>query len=265
MPSPIHHGRPLDAARQYCVRHHSVLRGCPRPPSSADGGINPSVLPRGHKFAPTALRILADVTGYLVVGREKGDDAHSGRGRGTRTPGLRFWRPSLYQLSYTPPRRSGNQISGRLRRKQPFRSTVVGDGAGEGNRTLVISLEGCCSTIELHPHRGREPDTSLVAASLVLVAAPDGGGGRTRTYEGVRQRIYSPPPLPLGTLPHPDPGLSTRRNGRSRVTDGVPAAACYGDHAMACQRRPRRACEGGCTSADGQLRRARLAPISGTK
>ena len=30
----------------------------------------------------------------------------------------------------------------------------------------------------------------------------DGGGGRTRTYEGVSQRIYSPPPLPLGTLPH---------------------------------------------------------------
>ena len=26
------------------------------------------------------------------------------------------------------------------------------DGAGEGNRTLVISLEGFCSTIELHPH-----------------------------------------------------------------------------------------------------------------
>lgn len=26
------------------------------------------------------------------------------------------------------------------------------------------------------------------------------GPGRTRTYEGYRQRIYSPPPLPLGTL-----------------------------------------------------------------
>ena len=25
-----------------------------------------------------------------------------GRGRGTRTPGARFWRPTLYQLSYTP-------------------------------------------------------------------------------------------------------------------------------------------------------------------
>jgi hypothetical protein len=32
-------------------------------------------------------------------------------------------------------------------------------GAGEGNRTLVFSLEGCCSTIELHPHRGRSTIT----------------------------------------------------------------------------------------------------------
>ena len=30
-------------------------------------------------------------------------------------------------------------------------------GAGEGNRTLVVSLEGFCSTIELHP-RGLTPD-----------------------------------------------------------------------------------------------------------
>src|ERR1700760_2140762 len=29
-----------------------------------------------------------------------------------------------------------------------------GIGAGEGNRTLVFSLEGCCSTIELHPRCG---------------------------------------------------------------------------------------------------------------
>lgn len=32
-------------------------------------------------------------------------------------------------------------------------------GAGEGNRTLVFSLEGCCSTIELHP-RHRLPNTA---------------------------------------------------------------------------------------------------------
>ena len=28
-------------------------------------------------------------------------------------------------------------------------------GAGERNRTVVISLEGCCSTIELHPRSDR--------------------------------------------------------------------------------------------------------------
>ena len=30
---------------------------------------------------------------------------------------------------------------------------IENTGAGEGNRTLVFSLEGCCSTIELHPRR----------------------------------------------------------------------------------------------------------------
>ena len=40
---------------------------------------------------------------------------------------------------------------------------MQGNGAGEGNRTLVFSLEGCCSTIELHP---REPYISKIAAAL---------------------------------------------------------------------------------------------------
>ena len=40
-----------------------------------------------------------------------------------------------------------------------------------------------------------------------------GGGGRTRTYEGVSQRIYSPPPLPLGTLPR-EPGRRPKRRRR---------------------------------------------------
>ena len=32
-----------------------------------------------------------------------------------------------------------------------------GDGAGEGNRTLVFSLGSCCSTIELHPQTNGNP------------------------------------------------------------------------------------------------------------
>jgi hypothetical protein len=48
--------------------------------------------------------------------------------------------------------------------RQPVRHEVVTHvsgmdpkktGAGEGNRTLVFSLEGCGSTIELHPRRAR--------------------------------------------------------------------------------------------------------------
>src|ERR1700754_4518102 len=45
-------------------------------------------------------------------------------------------------------------------------------GAGEGNRTLVVSLEGFCSTIELHPpstyshmSSGQTSDTRLIACS----------------------------------------------------------------------------------------------------
>src|SRR5579862_3595022 len=61
------------------------------------------------------------------------------------------------------------------------------------------------------PDRGRGgvPTLSLCSSyagrASPLRATPArakrGGGGRTRTYEGVSQRIYSPPPLPLGTLP----------------------------------------------------------------
>lgn len=35
----------------------------------------------------------------------------AGRSGGTRTPGIRFWRPTLYQLSYTPSR-AGDALSG---------------------------------------------------------------------------------------------------------------------------------------------------------
>src|SRR6267378_681320 len=39
----------------------------------------------------------------------------------------------------------------RTSRRYSLRRCAAKAGAGEGNRTLVISLEGCCSTIELHP------------------------------------------------------------------------------------------------------------------
>src|SRR5258708_29296054 len=44
---------------------------------------------------------------------------------------------------------STTELHGRILGSHPVR------GAGEGNRTLVISLEGFCSTIELHPPSNR--------------------------------------------------------------------------------------------------------------
>ena len=41
-------------------------------------------------------------------------------------------------------------------------------GAGEGNRTLVVSLEGFCSTIELHPHLSRLADIRAPVSQRAL-------------------------------------------------------------------------------------------------
>ncbi len=99
-------------------------------------------------------------------------------------------------------------------------------GAGEGDRTLVLSLENSCSTIELHPHTvcpSSLGKPSYNAASAFATgptchaeasAKTDGGRGRTRTYEAVKQGIYSPPPLPLGTL-SPDTKQSEKLRKRA--------------------------------------------------
>ena len=50
----------------------------------------------------------------------------NGRGGGTRTPGPRFWRPMLYQLSYTPIRAPPlRQSRSRIKRKAPFASRML--------------------------------------------------------------------------------------------------------------------------------------------
>jgi hypothetical protein len=44
-----------------------------------------------------------------------------------------------------------NKNNAPYRITQPIFTLCTPCGAGEGNRTLVVSLEGFCSTIELHP------------------------------------------------------------------------------------------------------------------
>ena len=43
-----------------------------------------------------------------------------------------------------------------------------GTGAGEGNRTLVVSLEGFCSTIELHPLKQKAFEPNAFVGNLMV-------------------------------------------------------------------------------------------------
>ncbi len=56
-------------------------------------------------------------------------------------------------------------------------------GAGEGNRTLTVSLEGFCSTIELHPRYNSNNYKILVVE------------GEGFEPSKLAQQIYSLPPL----------------------------------------------------------------------
>src|SRR6185312_8266200 len=70
-----------------------------------------------------------------------------------------------------------------------FKRQKGDSGAGEGNRTLVISLEGCCSTIELHP---LNPSSSL---HCLLRLLDHWWRGLVSNQRRRSQRIYSPSPL----------------------------------------------------------------------
>ncbi len=78
------------------------------------------------------------------------------------------------------------------------------NGAGEGSRTLVLSLEGCCTTVVLHPHRVSDPPDCVHCSKKDIKKAPfrsyhNGGKGWIRTTVLRRGQIYSL--LPLTTRP----------------------------------------------------------------
>ena len=64
-------------------------------------------------------------------------------------------------------------------------------GAGEGNRTLVVSLEGFCSTIELHP----PSDLCLTAKQCSLRLQHAWWRGKDSNLRRQSRQIYSLIPL----------------------------------------------------------------------
>ena len=70
------------------------------------------------------------------------------------------------------------------------------------------------------------------------LAEADGGRGRTRTYEAVKQGIYSPPPLPLGTL-SPDHKTSGNKGSAAKAWRCMPPTHAGVKHGIrVCLREP---------------------------
>src|SRR5687768_10281037 len=92
-------------------------------------------------------------------------------------------------------------------------------GAGEGNRTLVISLEGFCSTIELHPPDQYENATKIdenTSIPMCFPAAEAGGGGWIRTNVGARPTDLQSAPFSRSGTPPRNSRLSTRPGGSGK-------------------------------------------------
>ena len=115
----------------------------------------------------------------------------AGRGRGTRTHDPRFWRPMLYQLSYTPmgrPHRECARLAGEGGfGKGVLRSLSRFAGEGETPQAARVRVCGGSGGQVTHPHPG--------AARLSLSRkAGEGGyaplpGSAVRSGDDSRQRL----------------------------------------------------------------------------
>src|SRR5436305_8013968 len=73
---------------------------------------------------------------------------------------------------------------------------ISNPGAGEGNRTLVFSLEGCCSAIELHP-RG----LLISAKPIILQPRRPAARGSLHHLSPVAQASCPPLAAPASAVP----------------------------------------------------------------
>src|SRR5215218_5205654 len=124
----------------------------------------------------------------------------------------------------------------RQARRNPLREKA---GAGEGNRTLVFSLEGCCSTIELHPRQARLPRRNghEKPGHRSAASVERWWRGLDSNQRRLSQRIYSPSPLttraPLRTG---STGVIFQENQTEIPRrQGFRCGPCYGDGVRQCQ------------------------------
>jgi hypothetical protein len=141
--------------------------------------------------------LLRLTTSYCGSGGDP-SNIYSGRSGGTRTHDFRFWRPTLYQLSYTPADRppfradghpetdsapEGLEASARhvsVARAAPFSRVAPGEQAARGGQSLELTgltrgRGSTCGNLCRNPspvERGRDPPRR----------DPPHNGGRVRGY-----------------------------------------------------------------------------------
>src|SRR5688572_28879797 len=99
-------------------------------------------------------------------------------------------------------------------------------GAGEGNRTLVISLEGFCSTIELHPPSVSKKDSFTTCFVRPPGRLSIGGGGWIRTNVGARPTDLQSAPFNRSGTPPGNSQLSTIPRDRANKTGASLHLSC---------------------------------------
>ena len=155
----------------------------------------------------------------------------NGRGRGARTPDLRFWRPPLYQLSYTPsrPPHPGRSVrTGKAWRLYGARARLA------SAKSVFLTTNQCASTCAAHAARilgssprmtteekrdGRSDLTACRAVEgLESRPSPLSSSGLTRgsTPHGTPFPTKKPRGLPRGSLQAGRPEITRRSKRRCR-------------------------------------------------
>ena len=114
-----------------------------------------------------------------------------------------------------PKRAYSNSAPNPCQKRQSIELSV---GAGRGNRTLVFSLEGCCSTIELHPRRDAPQDLSGGAPDSWQAWAAKSMRERPSRARGCRSRLAT---RPLALPRHAAASRTRRRGAKAASTPGA--------------------------------------------
>ena len=125
---------------------------------------------------------------------------------------------------------STTELHGPSAVRNPMPRPDPSSGAGEGNRTLVVSLEGFCSAIELHPPRSLTQKCNTDKRRLSIGPAPPfslrftGGGGWIRTNVGARPTDLQSAPFSRSGTPPAEPEIMSyfRQLGKTKAPVSSP-------------------------------------------